>query len=278
MKISVATTYTNPHERMDPWQEALSCYEDFADEIIVTGDDWPHDFSWEIIGETFEKGLSKASGDWVVRMDIDYFIHEKNMQNLRKALKKYENYPAVCFPQYQFFVPNKFHLKTRLCIALNKKHFPQIKLNGGGDMCLATLDSNLINAKDVPNVNIPIYQYDSMFRTQDVIAKDRSRFASAWYEYFGNYGDRGGSSPDIAFEYWYKNVTKKFQFHTNSFNIKNHPRYIKEKIFDLTQDQFGYSGFDLGTTKKSFIKNFLVGKKDIYFGGRVNNFIRILNS
>ena len=55
-----------------------------------------------IIGETFNKGFKKASGDWVLRMDIDYFIHENQINKLRKSLQKYQNYPAVCFPQYQF--------------------------------------------------------------------------------------------------------------------------------------------------------------------------------
>ena len=35
MKISVITTITNPEERQDRWQEALSCFCDFADEVIV---------------------------------------------------------------------------------------------------------------------------------------------------------------------------------------------------------------------------------------------------
>jgi len=32
-KLSIATTYTNPEERMDPWKEALTCYNDLADEV-----------------------------------------------------------------------------------------------------------------------------------------------------------------------------------------------------------------------------------------------------
>ena len=32
-KLSIATSYTNPEERMDPWKEALACYEDLADEF-----------------------------------------------------------------------------------------------------------------------------------------------------------------------------------------------------------------------------------------------------
>ena len=52
---------------------------------------------------------------------------------------KYNDYPGVVFPQYQFFTPDRFQVKTRLCLALNKKKYPNIKLNGGGDLCLATL-------------------------------------------------------------------------------------------------------------------------------------------
>ena len=277
MKISVATTYTNPEKRGDPWKEALSCYEDFADEIVVTGSDWPHNFSWELIGETFNRGFEEASGDWVIRMDIDYFIHEKQINKLKKSLIKYSHYPAICFPQYQFFIPSRFQLKTRLCIALNKKEFPNIKLNGGGDMCLATLNSTLIRPEDVPNVNIPIYQYDSMFRTKKLIALDRSRFASAWFKYFGEYGDRGGSNPDIAYEYWYNNIMKKFSFHTNKINIDNHPKYIKEKLKNLSKDQFGYDGFGLNVASKKNYKNFIVGKKDIYGGASLNNLNRLLD-
>ena len=50
MKISIFTSMTNPEERMDPWKEALECYNDFADEVIVVGKDWDYDFSWEKIG------------------------------------------------------------------------------------------------------------------------------------------------------------------------------------------------------------------------------------
>lgn len=277
MSISIATTYTNPEKRCDPWKEAISCYEDFADEIIVTGQNWPYEFSWNLIGETFQEGFDQATSDWVLRMDIDYFLHEKYINKLRHVLNKYSEYPAVCFPQFQFFTPTRFHLKTRLCIALNKKKFPEIKLNGGGDLCLATINSKLIEAKDVPNINIPIYQYDSLFRTKEVISEDRSRFAKAWYNYFGNYGDRGGALPEEAYKAWLENVQRKYQFHTNKLQIKNHPKYIKNKLYSLEPDQFGYNLFGLTHISNNYFKNFITGKKDIYFGHMLNNIKRNLN-
>ena len=40
--------------------------------------------------------------------------------------------------------------------------FPEIKLNGGTDRMLATLNGELLTYKNVPQVRIPIWQYDSM--------------------------------------------------------------------------------------------------------------------
>ena len=76
--LSIFTSMTNPDGRNDQWQEALNCYEELADEVIIVGDKWPNEFSWEEIGKTFQEGLDKSSSDWVIRMDIDYFFHEKD--------------------------------------------------------------------------------------------------------------------------------------------------------------------------------------------------------
>ena len=74
MKITVATTYTNPEERRDPWKRGSYLFTKTLQMKL-----WSQDligriiFSWELIGETFNKGFEEASGDWVMRMDIDYF-------------------------------------------------------------------------------------------------------------------------------------------------------------------------------------------------------------
>lgn len=245
MKISIFTTMTNPKERMDPWKEAINCYEDFADEIITTGQDWPEEFNWDHIGKTFDEGLKKSSGDWAIRMDLDYFFHEKNIQDLRKKLKEFDNYPAVAFPQYQIFTFERYQVKTNLCIAINKKKFPNIVLNGGGDLCMPTLNNKLLRFQDLPNTKIPIFQYDSMFRTKEVISKDRARFARAWYKYFNDWGERGGGTPEEAYDAWFEMITKRYKKHVNRLKIDNHPKYIQDKLNSLNQDQFGFSAFGL---------------------------------
>ena len=47
-----------------------------------------------------------------------------------------------------------------MCIALNKKQFPNIQMNGGGDVCQPTLDGKLISPENVPYEKIAIWNYD----------------------------------------------------------------------------------------------------------------------
>jgi len=61
-KISISTTMTNPNERMDPWREAICCYEEIADEVIVLGEDWPKNSSGTIFEKNFMKGLKSLRG------------------------------------------------------------------------------------------------------------------------------------------------------------------------------------------------------------------------
>lgn len=250
MSLSIFTSMTNPEERRDPWKEALNCYNEVADEVIVVGENWPKDFSWDHIGKTFQEGYDKCSSDWVIRMDIDYFFHQKDISKLRKALIRYKNFPALAFPQYQIFTPDRYQIKTRICLAFNKKMYKNIKLNGGGDLTLATLNNELIDPKKVPNINIPIYQYESTFRTKEIIESDRARFARAWIKYFGTTDDRGGNSPQKAYNAWFNMVEERYHKHNFKLKIEEHPVYIQEKIKKLKQEQFGYDAFGLKNTLK----------------------------
>ena len=99
----------------------------------------------------FTRGFDKCSSDWVMRMDLDYFIHENDIPKLREYIDKYKNEPAIVLPQYQFFTSNRYQLKTKLCLLLNKK-YPEIKLNGGTDQMLATLNGELLTYKNVPQI------------------------------------------------------------------------------------------------------------------------------
>ncbi len=244
-KLSIATSYTDPEKRMDPWKEALSCYGELADEVVRSGEDWPYEFSWDLIGKTFNESYQKATGDWVIRMDLDYFFHENDFKTIRKELSINFDKPAIAFPKIQFFTPDRYALKTNIVIAYNKKNFPEIQLNGGGDLCLPTLNGKEILPKDVPISKIWLWNYDSMFKTKEIISEDRSRFARAWFRHFGDWGKNEGDSPEIAFESWFNMIEGRYRNHKKTIEIDKHPKYIQEKIKKLEPSQFGYDAFGL---------------------------------
>ena len=245
MKISIFTSMTNPEERNDPWEEALNCYKDFADEVIVVGEDWPEEFLWDHIGKTFQQGLDKSNGDWAIRMDLDYFFHENDMNYIKNFLKENNEYPAVAFPKRQFFTVDRFQLQSRVCIAVNKKKYPEIKLNGGGDLCFPTLNDEDIDSRRMPLSSAPVWNYDMMFKTKEIIAKERVRFGKAWYKYFDNWGIFGGETEEEAFDAWFNWIKDKYKNHVFKVKIDDHPKYIKDKLNNLKPNQFGYSAFNL---------------------------------
>lgn len=93
MKITIFTHMTNPEERIDLWREALDCYKDFADEVVIVGENWPYEFKWELIGKIFQVGFEKSSGDWVINMPTDMIFHEKDKSKLLNALQEHSKSP-----------------------------------------------------------------------------------------------------------------------------------------------------------------------------------------
>ena len=265
LKISIFTSYTNPEKRMDPWVESLQCYREFADEVVVVGEDWEYEFSFDHIGKTFQQGFEEASGDWVIKMDIDTVFHENDFDKLRSYLHKYKDTPGLCLTKRQIFTPDRFHTKARMCFVLNKKKYPNLILNGGGDLCDPTLNGQLLNENNMATISIPFWNYDSTFKTRDIIAEDRGRFARAWKRQFGNYGNRGGGSSEEAFEAWYKMIQERYKKHIFKLKPTDHPKYFQNKIQNLNHNQFGYDAFGLKENIQRTTEDYYEAIKDKYY-------------
>tara|TARA_B100000497_G_C7671067_1_gene404979 strand:+ start:646 stop:1446 length:801 start_codon:yes stop_codon:yes gene_type:complete len=264
MKISIFTSMTDPDARKDPWKESLSCYEDFADEVIIVGKDWPYEFSWDYIQTVFQDGFDQCTGDWAFWMDIDTMFHEDSFDKIKKELSKYEDSPAVAFPKYQVFTPDRYNMKTHLVVALNKKNYPEIKMNGGGDRLQPTIDGKLIQINDIPKSTQPVWNYDSVFRTKEIIKNDRARFARAWHRYFKDWGGRGSDDPEEALDAWMEMVLERYVYHVFKLRIKDHPKYIQESLQNLEQSQFGFSMFEKKQSIKRWPIHYLKAYKNKY--------------
>lgn len=245
MKFSVFTHMTNPEKRMDPWREAIECYKYYSENLIIVGEDWEEEFKWNKIGKVFQEGLDKSEGDWVLNISQDMFLHEDHRDELMESLEIYKDEPALALPKIKFYDPHRFQISNFETVLLNKKKFRDIKLNGGRDMCIPTLNGKILEAPNVKCIKIPLFNYDTTFRTKEIIAYDRGRFARAWYREFGTYDDRGGGSPKEAFEAWFEIISERYKNHTNKFNIEGHPKFIIDKLKTLNKNQFGYDVFGL---------------------------------
>lgn len=261
MKLSLFTTATDPVRRGDPYREALENYQ-FADEVIVVDGgrtwleedlppaqfyrfNWPYEFEWHLIGQQFQRGYEAATGDWVIHADLDFFFHENDFDNIRKVCEQHNNEPALSFWKYQIFTPDRYNLKSRLVVAVNKGKFKdRIRFDGGGDLCQPTLDEKYIDPIKVPEARVPIWNYDEVFKTQEQIREDKGRFARAWQRTFGAY-KLGGPDDDSAYAEWFLMVEGRYQKHLNPLKMDSHPQSIQQRLSELLPENFGWDAFGL---------------------------------
>ncbi len=244
MKLSIFTTITRPEQRGDNVADALSCYNDVADEVIVIDgkDTWPQTFSWNLIGKHFQKGYEQATGDWVIHADLDFIFHEKSIEQLRKVLEENNNEPALSMWKYQFILPDRYNLKSRLVLAVNKAKFgDRIRFDSGGDLCQPSLDGLYINPSHIPESRIAFYCYEKMTKNKQQVEDDVKRMADAWYRYFMHY--KLGTDR-TAYREWLKMVVGRFKKPQQHILLHEHPIYVQETIKALEPTQWGYNGFD----------------------------------
>lgn len=260
MKLSIFTTVTRPGSRGDNAEDAFKCYGELADELIIVNGNrgsipayrpekkvvcsaWPKEFSWEFIGQQFQKGYEEATGDWVIHADVDFIFHEKDFDALRKVLEDNRQAPALSFYKHQFILPDRYNLKSRLVVAVNKRVFgDRIKFNSGGDLCQPSLDGKELKPDMVPEARIAIWNYEKLIKTKEQILNDVGRMCRAYQRYFGNY-KLGGPDDQSAYEEWFEMVRGRFQKPQEKITLEVHPKFVQETIKNLKPEMWGYSGF-----------------------------------
>lgn len=280
MKLSIFTTVTDPIRRQDPFMEAMRCYADIADEIVVVVGDqihepkigsddfilseesynipeylikltemvevakkvkivnhvWPNNFSWPFIGQQFQRGYEACTGDWVIRMDLDYFIHELSIKRLYDLLENSPDQMAFSFFKYQFLLVDRYNLKSRSVLAVNKKKYGNdIRFDSGGDLCQPSYKGKELTPDSVPEARVPFWNYDFCFKEKETIERDWKRFRRAWQAHF------------------HKDLRTFRSFMRGKFQNRSwqkvpliaHPKYITDKVANITPEQFGYNMFGL---------------------------------
>lgn len=280
MKISVFTTCSNPIERQDLFFESLASYRTLADELLVvdgskTPEDiysykpylekpvwdkviyhhWPEEYKWDFFGEQFQRGYDACVGDWVIRVDLDFVIHPHDVGHIVKLLNAHPEAPAMSFWKYQFTLVDRYNLKSRLALALNKGVYgDRITLNAGKDLCQAALDGVELIPDSLPLVEAPVWNYDFMLKTEEVVRKDFGRAARAWNRQFGNW-NLGGPSESEIFDKFLQMQLGRAKKPSSKVSLEDHPRYVRNVIEKLTPKQCGHSVWGQSETASYFIDN-----------------------
>lgn len=247
MTLSAFICITRPEERGDTFEQCLASARGLCDEVVIVDgtDTWPQEFDWKIIGQHFQKGYERCTSSWVLHLDTDFIIHEKDFTALRENLEVYNDEPAFSMLKRQFILPDRFNLKSRLVVAVNKGKFgDRIRFDSGGDLCQPSIDHRYIQPGSVPDVTIPIWNYEKLIKTEAQIKDDVGRMARAWQAHFGEY-KLGGPDDESAYKEWLKMVTGRFKKPQERVKLEDHPSYIQDTIKSLTPEQWGYSGFNL---------------------------------
>lgn len=264
--LSIFTTHGSiPYTPSDgcALDQSLENYTALADEVVVMEGsgfnvgqfyydpklrwrafDWPEEFSWEFIGQQFQRGYEACIGDWVIHMDLDFIFHEKDFGRIKQALKDYPNSPAVSFYKWQMILPDRYNLKSRLIIAVNKGVYgDRIKFNSGGDLCQPSLDGKELDLADLPQAGLPFYNYEHLQKTREQLEFDIERMDRAYYRLFGK--NLYSRDDKTAFEGWYEMVQGRFNKPSAKLKIEDHPKVMQEVIKSLKPEQFGYNGFGM---------------------------------
>jgi hypothetical protein len=276
MKLSIFTTQGHTDGEFYSYGgDSLECYGDLADEVIIVDGSnpsymdgkktidnppkgypdfyyysWSKEFSWEFIGQQFQRGYEACTGDWVIHADLDFIFHERDFKAIRQVCESNPNAPALSFWKYQFILPDRYNLKSRLVIAVNKGKFgDRIKFNSGGDLCQPSLDGKEIKPEDVPEARIPFYNYEKLTKTKAQIKDDVERMDRAYKRHFGHYLYSATGRNNEAYNGWLEMVCGRFNKPQEHIKLEDHPKYIQETIENLTPDQFGFNG--LGHLKES---------------------------
>lgn len=241
---------------------AIQCYSELADEVIVvdgsrsevlTGlpenvkvinHEWPQEFDWSFIGQQFTRGYQACSGDWVIYLDIDMIFHETDFGLIKRVFEENPNEIALSFWKYQFILPDRYSLKSRLVLAVNKRLVgDRVKFDSGGDLCRPSLDGVELSPDKVKEARIPIYNYEKLTKTREQVFDDVGRMARAWESHFKE--PKLGADPEEAFDKWAEMLVGRFQKPQATVKLLDHPQFIVPYLLTLTPEQFGYSGFGL---------------------------------
>ena len=293
-KISIFVTLGNigntPDEWQYAWREAIQSYYDFADEVVIVSGmekdvklmdwtknglerfknkkvkvihlPWEYDFSWETIAQHFNAGLEACTGDWIMKMDIDYIIHERDMKQLRAKMEEgyKKNYPLMSFMKFTVLNKDRAYEKVHIPFIIRKTERDNIKFGiptddpksawgypifvKGFDKKRGLPTGRSIADNYIMSTSVRIYNYDNTFRDKETTGEHFLRFSKAGERagFKRNWGNTREEALNMFCSMMWSRITKTQKCY-KPLRLEDHPKYIRDRIKSLTPDLFGHSSW-----------------------------------
>ena len=217
------------------------------------------------MGHNFNRGLQECTGDWVIKFDTDYIVHEKGLTRFRddciNGIKKKKL--TISFTRLNYIYANRFYVKSKKTLAVNTKLCKEvgIDLRYGFDLDNWGWGFEFIDFKEHKhNINfgellrrkgnyfvstLAVHNYDNVFASKETIKEMRSRHWLAEEKQraiVGGYEFNGIDNSWNDYIKLYKANLTKVQY---PMELEKHPKIIQDKIRNIRQHQQGHNNFKI---------------------------------
>ncbi len=296
IKIAAFGMLNNPIYRQEPWRESithrLECFDvavlvcghepDVAmlaeafplewasGKLVAVYREWPFpEWSYEELPKHLNTALALAKEqgcEWVVKLDIDTVVHEKDYQKFRRVIARAHQRDKwlVSFSKLQFFRPQRYWRKSSMPIGLNTSKpiiygYDETRYT---DLCqpivwdgVSTVVHNGVTY-DIPKGaavderyiqkvrEVHLYNYDFTYRTYERSVELLYQIEMAHARFWGK-GYSGLPIDQITRETSMRDFLElsrhRYVRMRRRMNIADHPRHFQESLQGLEESQWGFA-------------------------------------
>ena len=290
IKLSAFCLTTNNIKYQFPFIESIKSFLPVVDELIVVdghstdgtveaikqiGDNkiriiqdedtkWEDEWLYWRMGHNFNRGLQECTGDWIIKFDTDYILHEKGSLKSRKYFEDGINRRKLTmgFTRINHIYANEYFIKTRKTLAVNTVLCKEVGVNlkYGFDLDNWGWGFEFIDGKKYEhNINfgdllrnrgssntssLLVHNYDYIFSDIETAKIMRSRH---WLAEMKQRAIIEGYDFDGVDNSWndYKKQCRgninKIQY---EIELNNQPKIIQDKIKNIKPEQQGFNCWD----------------------------------
>lgn len=243
------------------------------EKIKLVYNEWREN-DYMMYGEQYRKGFENTTGDWAIKCDIDYFFHEDDWEDIRTCLEASRD-DVLFMAKKQFILVDRYRVKALMPIVFRGTLRGRVAFDSRGDYTWPRVDgievsdkSKAVSRKDyvivldnvteeqikkrLPKVykegdkmycmnrRICVTNFDMCFKDKETISREFLKQSKAR---FIKTGADWGQTEEEALDCLVSMQKGRLSRGWAMAKPEDYPKHIKEKVKNITPEQFGYSLF-----------------------------------